>query len=87
MKQLENCRAGALFNISEPMVFGIPLVMNPYFFLPFILTPVLLDCLVYCDGHRAGDEAGGIALPFTTPIFMSGYLATEGIFPARCCRW
>lgn len=27
-------RQGALFNINEPMVFGIPLVMNPYFFLP-----------------------------------------------------
>lgn len=32
MKQLGKIAApGALFNISEPMVFGIPLVMNPYF--------------------------------------------------------
>ncbi|MDP0896987.1 PTS transporter subunit EIIC, partial [Klebsiella pneumoniae] len=42
MKQLGKiAEPGALFNIREPMVFGIPQVMNPYFFLPFILTPVL----------------------------------------------
>ncbi|STW09733.1 PTS system protein [Klebsiella grimontii] len=48
MKQLGKIAApGALFNISEPMVFGIPLVMNPYFFLPLILTPVLLVIVSY----------------------------------------
>lgn len=48
MKQLGKIAApGALFNISEPMVFGIPLVMNPWFFLPFILTPVLLVIVSY----------------------------------------
>ncbi len=70
---------GALFNISEPMVFGIPLVMNPYFFLPFILTPVLLVLVSYFS-MSTGLVAppAGIALPFTTPIFVSGYLATGG---------
>lgn len=33
---------GAFFSISEPIVFGIPIVMNPYFFLPFVVgTPLL----------------------------------------------
>ena len=80
MKQLGKIAApGALFNISEPMVFGIPLVMNPYFFLPFILTPVIL-VLVTWFAMSLGLVAppAGIALPFTTPIFVSGYLATGG---------
>ena len=80
MKQLGKIAApGALFNISEPMVFGIPLVMNPYFFLPFILTPVLLVIVSY-TAMATGLVAppAGIALPFTTPIFISGYLATGG---------
>ncbi|MXJ82385.1 PTS sugar transporter subunit IIC [Klebsiella michiganensis] len=80
MKQLGKIAApGALFNISEPMVFGIPLVMNPYFFLPFILTPVLLVIVSY-TAMATGlvMKPAGIALPFTTPIFMSGYLATGG---------
>ena len=80
MKQLGKIAApGALFNISEPMVFGIPLVMNPWFFLPFILTPVLLVIVSY-TAMATGLVAppAGIALPFTTPIFISGYLATGG---------
>ncbi len=60
-------------------MFGIPLVMNPYFFLPFILTPVLLVIVSY-TAMATGLVAppAGIALPFTTPIFISGYLATGG---------
>ncbi|MGQ3904900.1 PTS cellobiose transporter subunit IIC [Mixta calida] len=80
MKQLGKIAApGALFNISEPMVFGIPLVMNPWFFLPFILTPVVL-VLVTWTAMSLGWVAppAGIALPFTTPNFFSGYLATGG---------
>jgi len=80
MKQLGKIAApGCLFNISEPMVFGIPLVMNPYFFLPFILTPVVLVIVTY-TAMATGlvTPPVGIALPFTTPIFISGYLATGG---------
>ncbi|NEK83781.1 MAG: PTS cellobiose transporter subunit IIC [Pantoea ananatis] len=69
----------ALFNISEPLVFGLPLVLNPYFFVPFIVTPVLLVIISWL-AMSTGLVAlpAGIALPFTTPIFVSGYLATGG---------
>lgn len=69
----------ALFNISEPLVFGLPLVLNPYFFVPFIITPVLLVIISWL-AMSTGLVAlpAGIALPFTTPIFISGYLATGG---------
>ncbi len=80
MKQLGKIAGpAALFNISEPLVFGIPLVMNPYLFLPFILTPVVL-VIVSWAAMTTGFVAppAGIALPFTTPIFVSGYLATGG---------
>ena len=29
-----------LFNVNEPFLFGAPMVLNPVFFVPFILTPV-----------------------------------------------
>jgi len=80
MKQLGKIAApGGLFNISEPMVFGIPIVMNPYLVVPFILTPVVLVIVSYVamtTGLVA--KPAGIALPFTTPIVVSGYLATGG---------
>ena len=27
----------AIFNISEPIIFGTPVAMNPYMFIPYIL--------------------------------------------------
>jgi PTS system cellobiose-specific IIC component len=31
----------SLFNITEPMMFGTPIVMNPIFLIPFIASPVI----------------------------------------------
>lgn len=31
----------AFFNISEPVIFGLPLMLNPVFFIPFLVTSVL----------------------------------------------
>jgi len=31
----------SLFNINEPVIFGTPIVMNPVFFIPFLLAPTL----------------------------------------------
>lgn len=37
----------ALFNISEPMIFGTPLMLNPIFFIPFVFTSVLNATISY----------------------------------------
>lgn len=31
----------SIFNISEPMVFGLPLMLNPIFLFPLVLSPIL----------------------------------------------
>lgn len=30
-----------MFAVNEPLLFGAPIVLNPYFFIPFVLTPVV----------------------------------------------
>ncbi|WP_234418423.1 PTS sugar transporter subunit IIC [Dongshaea marina] len=35
------------FNINEPILFGAPIIMNPVFFLPFLLVPMLNATLAY----------------------------------------
>ncbi|MGM3304362.1 PTS transporter subunit EIIC, partial [Bacillus cereus group sp. BC12] len=32
----------AIFTISEPVVFGLPICFNPYLFIPFVLGPPIL---------------------------------------------
>lgn len=34
-----------LFNINEPMVFGVPLMLNPIFFIPMVLTTPITGLL------------------------------------------
>ena len=37
----------SMFNINEPMIFGTPIVMNPTFFIPFILSPMINAVVAY----------------------------------------
>ncbi|PKE27799.1 PTS cellobiose transporter subunit IIC [Rahnella sp. AA] len=36
------------FNINEPVIFGTPIVMNPVFFIPFLLAPMVNAVIAYC---------------------------------------
>ncbi|UJW56384.1 PTS cellobiose transporter subunit IIC [Bacillus sp. A116_S68] len=80
MKQLGKLAAGpAAFNINEPVIFGTPVVLNPMLIVPFILTPLTLVVTTYI-GMSTGLVAkpAGIAVPWTMPPIISGYLATGG---------
>src|SRR5699024_3866166 len=39
--------APALFNIGEPVTYGLPVVLNPIMFIPRLLTPALTTLLTY----------------------------------------
>lgn len=30
-----------MFAVNEPLLFGAPIILNPYFFIPFVLSPVV----------------------------------------------
>ncbi|MGX7058758.1 PTS sugar transporter subunit IIC [Vagococcus humatus] len=36
-----------LFNINEPVMFGLPIVLNPIMFIPFILAPIVTTAIGY----------------------------------------
>ncbi|MGL4387772.1 MAG: PTS sugar transporter subunit IIC [Brevinema sp.] len=64
-----------IFNINEPILFGIPIVLNPYMFIPFILAPLASSLIVYTSisvGFLA--PFGSIVVPWTTPIIIGGFL-------------
>lgn len=58
----------AIFNISEPIVYGFPIAFNPYFFIPFVIgTPLLgvLSFLVFQSGFIRSPiaQVGGLPTP------------------------
>lgn len=80
MKELSKLSSGpGAFNINEPLIFGTPIVMNPMLIIPFFFTPIVCIILTYL-GMSTGLVAKpvGIAIPWTTPPLIGGYLATGG---------
>lgn len=70
-----------IFGINEPIIFGLPIVLNPVIIIPFILTPtinLLLSTFVTKIGWLP--YTTGVSLPWTTPIGFSGYLSTGSFF-------
>lgn len=71
--------APGIFNINEPLMFGLPIVLNPIFIIPFIITPVVLAIVTYF-AISSGMVPKTIAIvPWTMPPIFSGYLATGSI--------
>ena len=69
-----------LFNIYEPLMFGLPLVLNPFMLIPMILTPLISGISAYL-ATVAGiiPYCTGVALPITTPMILAGMLSTNSI--------
>ena len=68
-----------LFNINEPAMFGIPIVMNVSLLIPFILAPMANAIISYAamaTGLVA--KTTGIAVSWTMPPIISGFLTTGG---------
>ncbi|MBR7797287.1 PTS transporter subunit EIIC [Agaribacter marinus] len=67
-----------LFNINEPVIFGLPIVLNPAMLIPFILIPVTLTVTSYIALATGLVPRTVAILPWTTPPILSGYLVTGG---------
>lgn len=63
-----------IFNINEPFLFGIPLVMNPWLAIPFFMTPVVVALSTYLVIYFGLVPPTGAAAPWTTPPIISGFL-------------
>lgn len=75
--------APGLFNINEPVIFGLPMVLNPIMFIPFVLTPPICVFIAYVFTEWI-PFAGKIMTetPWTTPPVFGAYLATGGSWQA-----
>lgn len=67
--------APGIFNINEPVIFGVPIVLNPIMIIPFILVPQVLSVVTY-TAMKTGlvPPTNGIAIPWTTPPIISGLI-------------
>jgi PTS system cellobiose-specific IIC component len=72
--------APGIFNVNEPAIFGLPIVLNATILIPWVIAPLIVTVLNYLV-MAAGlvPAPTGVSVPWTVPIFFSGMLATNSI--------
>lgn len=69
-----------LFNINEPTMFGLPVVMNLMLIIPFILAPMINAITTYIAMNLGlVPLCNGTVITWTMPPLISGFLATGSI--------
>lgn len=68
----------AIFEINECMTFGLPIVLNPYLVIPFIITPLITGTIGYFATVSGFAGVALYAMPWTTPPIISAWLSTGG---------
>lgn len=69
-----------LFNINEPTMFGLPVVMNLMLIIPFILAPMVNAITTYIAMNLGlVPLCNGTVITWTMPPLISGFLATGSI--------
>ncbi len=68
-----------LFNINEPTMFGLPVVLNILLLIPFVLAPIVNLVVAYAAMATGLVPLTYTAPGWTTPPIISGFLATGSI--------
>lgn len=69
--------APGLFNINEPVIFGLPICLDPIYFIPFLIIPLLNAVIAYYAMFLHMVPYVGLEVSWTLPPILSGALATN----------
>lgn len=68
-----------LFGFNEIMMFGYPVIYNPYLLAPFLVTPAVAYCVSYLAFYLGLVPMISHEVEGTVPVIMSGYRATGSV--------
>lgn len=65
----------AVFNINEPLIFGVPIIFNPLLLIPVVLAPIASVLIVYLSMSIGFMPMfTNIQAPWATPFLFSGFI-------------
>jgi PTS system cellobiose-specific IIC component len=67
-----------VFQINEPIFFGLPIVLNPIFMVPYVLNALILTTGTYLLMSWNVIQRPFVNVPWTTPPIVGHYLVTGG---------
>ncbi len=65
-----------VFQVNEPALFGVPLILNPIFAIPFLLTGWINNMIFLTIWKLFPFQAGSLYLPWSAPFFLVTTLGT-----------
>ncbi|CUH95289.1 putative membrane protein [Propionispora sp. 2/2-37] len=65
-----------LFNIQEPLAFGLPIVLNPIFFIPYVIAPLINTFIGWLAITVGLVPVFKYVVPWTMPLFFGGMIGT-----------
>ncbi|KRN28161.1 cellobiose PTS, EIIC [Lactobacillus selangorensis] len=69
--------APGVFNINEPTMFGLPIVLNPIYAIPFVVAPVVMVTIAYFAITWGWVSPVSIQMTWVMPPFLNSFLATS----------
>ncbi len=69
----------SLFNVNEPLIFGIPIVANPIFLIPFILAPTCCGIISFLAFQANLVCRPFIEVPWVLPAFFGAPLCCQDL--------
>ena len=67
--------APSVFNINEPVLFGLPVIFNPVYLIPFVVAPLVNVSLAYWITKIGWVNPVQIFVPSVMPPIIGPYLA------------
>lgn len=71
-----------LFNINEPIIFGMPIVYNPYLAIPFFLAPMASASLAYFAIKLEIVKPMLAQMPWPSPVGIGAFIGSGGDWKA-----
>ncbi|MBQ5419481.1 MAG: PTS sugar transporter subunit IIC [Selenomonas sp.] len=68
-----------LFNIQEPIAFGLPIVLNPLLLIPYILAPLANTIVGWLAVSAGLVPIFKYVVPWTMPLFFGGTIGTGSL--------
>ncbi|MGT2906243.1 PTS cellobiose transporter subunit IIC [Streptococcus dentiloxodontae] len=69
----------AIFNINEPLIFGLPIIYNPALAIPFMTAPIVSASIYYAVMKLNLIHAVIGQVPWPTPVGIGAFLGTTDL--------
>lgn len=68
-----------IFNINEFIIYGVPIIFNPIYIIPFVIVPIVNYSIGYLLVATRVLPIINYSFQWTTPFIISGFMGTSSI--------